>query len=33
VDHFIFDLRAHFDEWEDCMSLIGNEVLPAAQQA
>jgi alkanesulfonate monooxygenase SsuD/methylene tetrahydromethanopterin reductase-like flavin-dependent oxidoreductase (luciferase family) len=30
VDHFIFDLRAHFDEWESCMELIAREVLPLA---
>jgi alkanesulfonate monooxygenase SsuD/methylene tetrahydromethanopterin reductase-like flavin-dependent oxidoreductase (luciferase family) len=30
VDHFVFDLRAHFDEWEACMGMIGEEVLPAA---
>lgn len=31
VDHFIFDLRAHFDEWEDCIKLIGTNVLPVAR--
>jgi alkanesulfonate monooxygenase SsuD/methylene tetrahydromethanopterin reductase-like flavin-dependent oxidoreductase (luciferase family) len=33
VEHFIFDLRAHFDEWESCLEVIGNEVLPVARSA
>lgn len=28
VDHFIFDLRAHFDEWQSSLEIIGTEVLP-----
>jgi alkanesulfonate monooxygenase SsuD/methylene tetrahydromethanopterin reductase-like flavin-dependent oxidoreductase (luciferase family) len=32
VEHFIFDLRAHFDAWEECFGLIGTEVLPAARR-
>lgn len=28
VDMVIFDLRLRFDEWDDCVALIGEEVLP-----
>ena len=27
-DHFVFDLRLRFDAWEDCLGLIGEEVIP-----
>ena len=27
-DHFVFDLRLRFDAWEECIGLIGEEVLP-----
>jgi alkanesulfonate monooxygenase SsuD/methylene tetrahydromethanopterin reductase-like flavin-dependent oxidoreductase (luciferase family) len=26
--HFVFDLRARFDDWEECLALLGEEVLP-----
>jgi probable F420-dependent oxidoreductase len=26
--HFVFDMRLRFDDWEDCLQLIGEEVLP-----
>jgi hypothetical protein len=26
--HFVFDLRARFDDWEDCLAQLGEEVLP-----
>jgi alkanesulfonate monooxygenase SsuD/methylene tetrahydromethanopterin reductase-like flavin-dependent oxidoreductase (luciferase family) len=26
--HFVFDLRARFDDWEDCVAFLGEEVLP-----
>jgi len=29
VDMVIFDLRLRFDEWDECVALIGEEVLPA----
>ena len=28
IDHIVFDLRFRFDEWDQCMNLIGKEVLP-----
>jgi len=28
IDHIVFDLRFRFDEWDQCMDLIGKEVLP-----
>jgi alkanesulfonate monooxygenase SsuD/methylene tetrahydromethanopterin reductase-like flavin-dependent oxidoreductase (luciferase family) len=26
--HFVFDLRARFADWEECVALLGEEVLP-----
>jgi alkanesulfonate monooxygenase SsuD/methylene tetrahydromethanopterin reductase-like flavin-dependent oxidoreductase (luciferase family) len=26
--HFVFDLRARFQDWEECVDLLGQEVLP-----
>lgn len=26
--HFVFDLRARFTDWEDCLAVIGEQVLP-----
>jgi alkanesulfonate monooxygenase SsuD/methylene tetrahydromethanopterin reductase-like flavin-dependent oxidoreductase (luciferase family) len=26
--HFVFDLRARVDDWEDCVAFLGEEVLP-----
>ncbi len=28
ADHFVFDMRSRFDEWEECLRVIGEEVLP-----
>jgi probable F420-dependent oxidoreductase len=28
VEHFVFDMRSRFEEWEDCLGIIGEEVLP-----
>lgn len=28
VEHVVFDLRFRFDEWLECVALIGEEVLP-----
>lgn len=28
VEHLVFDLRFRFDEWLDCVALLGEEVLP-----
>lgn len=32
VDHFVFDFRVRFREWEDCLALIGEEVLPRLKE-
>jgi probable F420-dependent oxidoreductase len=26
--HIVFDMRARFDDWDDCISMLGEEVLP-----
>lgn len=28
LDHLVYDLRFRFDEWEECMAILGEEVLP-----
>jgi len=28
ASHFVFDMRSRFDEWEECLRIIGDEVLP-----
>lgn len=28
VEHMVFDLRARFDDWEECIAVLGEEVLP-----
>lgn len=33
IDHFVFDLRLQFDEYEAVLDLIGEEVLPALRAA
>ena len=31
-DHFVFDLRLRFDDWEASLRLIGDEVLPQLRE-
>lgn len=31
--HFVFDLRLRFDDWDECIQMIGEEVLPALRSA
>jgi hypothetical protein len=31
--HFVFDLRARFDDWEDCIALLGEDVLPKLRRS
>jgi probable F420-dependent oxidoreductase len=33
IDHFVFDLRAQFDRYEESLELIAEEVIPAVRQA
>jgi alkanesulfonate monooxygenase SsuD/methylene tetrahydromethanopterin reductase-like flavin-dependent oxidoreductase (luciferase family) len=28
VDHFVFDFRTRFSEFEECVEMVGSEVLP-----
>jgi probable F420-dependent oxidoreductase len=28
VEHIVFDMRARFSEWEECVAYVGEEVLP-----
>jgi probable F420-dependent oxidoreductase len=28
VEHFVFDMRGRFEDWEACLAAIGEEVLP-----
>lgn len=28
VSHFVFDLRARFEDWFECLEMLGTEVLP-----
>ncbi len=28
AQHYVFDMRLRFDDWEECLRLIGEEVLP-----
>lgn len=32
IDHIVFDLRFRFDEWDQCMTLLGKEVLPKVRK-
>ncbi len=32
AQHFIFDLRARFADWEDCLGMIGEEILPELRE-
>lgn len=32
VQHFVFDFRVRFDSWEECIALVGEEVLPALRK-
>ncbi|MBA3746886.1 MAG: LLM class flavin-dependent oxidoreductase, partial [Solirubrobacterales bacterium] len=33
VEHVVFDLRFRFDEWLDCVRLLGEQVLPLLRTA
>ena len=28
LEHLVFDLRFRFDEWFECVRILGEEVLP-----
>jgi hypothetical protein len=28
LDHLVYDLRFRFDDWEDCVGILGESVLP-----
>ena len=28
IEHFVFDFRTRFDRYEECIELVGTEVLP-----
>ncbi|MDF3039783.1 MAG: Luciferase-like, subgroup [Thermomicrobiales bacterium] len=28
LDHLVYDLRFRFDDWEECVGILGEEVLP-----
>jgi probable F420-dependent oxidoreductase len=28
IEHFVFDFRARFDQYEECVEMVGREVLP-----
>lgn len=32
AQHFVFDLRTRFADWEDCLGMIGEEVLPVLRE-
>jgi hypothetical protein len=32
LSHLVFDLRFRFDDWYDCIALLGEEVLPKLRQ-
>ena len=32
VEHFVFDLRARFADYEECIALLGEEVLPSLRR-
>jgi len=32
AQHFVFDLRARFVDWEDCLGMIGEEILPVLKE-
>ncbi|MPZ24965.1 MAG: LLM class flavin-dependent oxidoreductase [Micromonosporaceae bacterium] len=33
VDHVVLDMRARFADWEDCLQLVGEAVLPELRRA
>lgn len=33
VEHVVFDMRARFSDWEDCVEYVGEEVLPQLKDA
>ncbi len=32
AQHFVFDLRTRFADWEDCLGMIGEEILPVLRE-
>jgi alkanesulfonate monooxygenase SsuD/methylene tetrahydromethanopterin reductase-like flavin-dependent oxidoreductase (luciferase family) len=32
VSHFVFDLRARFRDWSECLEMLGTEVLPTLRR-
>jgi hypothetical protein len=28
LEHIVYDLRFRFDEWRECVAILGEEVLP-----
>lgn len=32
LDHLVYDLRFRYDDWHECLALIGEEVLPELRQ-
>lgn len=33
LDHLVFDLRFRFDEWLECVQMLGEEVLPLVRSS
>lgn len=33
IQHFVFDLRQRFADWDECVSFLGEEVLPLLRRA
>ncbi len=33
TDHFVFDMRRRYSDWEECLQIIGEEVLPKLHKA
>lgn len=33
ASHLVFDLRQRFDDWLECVELLGEEVLPRLRRA
>jgi hypothetical protein len=32
LEHIVYDLRFRFDQWRECVSILGEEVLPELRQ-